>query len=400
MWCLQEGPNFGSSPQPAISGRKPFMRNIFLVYMPPNNAAAMQHYRETIQNRVAQERIARYLTRDERDRLHRVIGDRSVAVWGSRDGERNRQKFDKMEEGDDLLIVEGDRIKFLGKIAMKTIKPELSRELWRGGGGDTQAGWDLIYFIANPLPLDIPFDRFCRLLGYRSGYQLRGFTTVGPQILADFYSRYDDLYSILTRIQAGLPVLERPAIEGELVAVAPEELDQVLTSDLVSDHVRMQWTLAKLGRKAGAKVWIPVSDQAKLKKVYAFNEFESEFAAGLDLPRSSVENIDVVWKEDFRIDAAFEVENSTAIYSGLLRFADLTTLAPNTTYPMFIVAPAERRTRVRDQLMRPTFRRLELSDRVKFLPYETVDDIQKFFASASGGVTVEMMWAKAETMAT
>ena len=46
-----------------------------------------------------------------------------------------------------------------------------------------------------------------------------------------------------------------------------------------------------------------------------------------------------MWKEEFRIDAAFEIENSTSIYSGLLRFADLNIVAPNTTYPMFIVAP-------------------------------------------------------------
>src|SRR4029077_4067983 len=48
---------------------------------------------------------------------------------------------------------------------------------------------------------------------------------------------------------------------------------------------------------------------------------------------------DVVWKEEFRIDAAFEIENSTSIYSGLLRFADLTMVAPNTIYPLFIVSP-------------------------------------------------------------
>ena len=42
---------------------------------------------------------------------------------------------------------------------------------------------------------------------------------------------------------------------------------------------------------------------------------------GLDTQVKYVENIDVVWKEEFRIDAAFEIENSTSIYSGLLRFA-------------------------------------------------------------------------------
>ena len=33
------------------------------------------------------------------------------------------------------------------------------------------------------------------------------------------------------------------------------------------------------------------------------------FAAGLDTQVKYVENIDVVWKEEFRIDAAFEIEN-------------------------------------------------------------------------------------------
>src|SRR5690606_11604351 len=105
------------------------MRNIFLVYMPPNNAAAMQHYRETIQNRVPQDRVARHLSREEKERLREVFGDRPVAVWGSRDTAANRAKCNKMEEGDDLLIVEGDTIKFLGKVAMKTVNPMLSREL-------------------------------------------------------------------------------------------------------------------------------------------------------------------------------------------------------------------------------------------------------------------------------
>jgi hypothetical protein len=161
----------------------------------------------------------------------------------------------------------------------------------------------------------------------------------------------------------------------------------------------MQWKLASLGLKAGEKVWVPSSDQRKLRELYSFKDFEPEFAAGIDLPKNYFENIDVVWKEEFRIDAAFEVENSTAIYSGLLRFADLNVVAPNTTYPMFIVAPAERRNRVREQLLRPVFRRLELRDKVKFLTYEAVDDIDRFFASARTGLSVELISGKAEALA-
>ncbi len=381
------------------------MRNIFLLYMPPGNPEAMTHYRDTIQQRVSFERISRFVSRELAVRLKHFFGDRPIAVWGSRDGTANRAKFERMAEGDDLLIVEGDSIKFMGKVALKTVNPALSRELWHNiNDPATSAGWDLIYFIGNPIEIGVPFQAFCRLFEYEETYRLRGFTTVSIEKLEAFYARYDDLYSILVRVRDGQPVGQRAppsAVEPEtspMVEVEPEDVDQIVQSPLVSDHVKMQWKLASLGLKAGEKIWVPTADQGKLRTVYDFNEFEAEFAAGIDLPKNYFENIDVVWKEEFRINAAFEVENSTAIYSGLLRFADLNIVAPNTTYPMFIVAPAERRNRVREQLLRPVFRRLELRDKVKFLPYETIDEIDRFFSSTSSGLSVELISGRAETI--
>jgi hypothetical protein len=93
------------------------------------------------------------------------------------------------------------------------------------------------------------------------------------------------------------------------------------------------------------------------------------------------------------------VENSTSIYSGLLRFADLNVVATNVLFPMFIVAPAERRNRVRDQVLRPAFKRLELARKVGFLPYETVEEIVTFFEKSTRGISVELMESKAEIFA-
>jgi hypothetical protein len=381
------------------------MRNIFLLYMPPNNLEAMTHYRDTIQQKVAFDRISRFVSRDTAASLRNVFGDRPIAVWGSRNSPANRAKFEKMTEGDDLLIVEGATIKFMGKVAHKTVNADLSRELWHNINNPAEsAGWDLIYFIANPIEVGAPFSEFCRLFGYETTYQLHGFTTVSAEKLAAFYDRYDDLYSILIRVREGQRVVEKEAPvakEGESqppADVEADDIDEVLKSPLVSDHVKMQWKLANLGLKAGEKVWVPSADQRRLREAYDFNEFEPEFAAGIDLPNNYFENIDVVWKEEFRIDAAFEVENSTAIYSGLLRFADLNIVAPNTTYPMFIVAPAERRNRIRAQLLRPVFRRLELRDKVKFLPYEAIEEIDRFFATSAAGLSVALIRGKAETL--
>jgi hypothetical protein len=105
-----------------------------------------------------------------------------------------------------------------------------------------------------------------------------------------------------------------------------------------------------------------------------------------------------VWKQEFRIGAAYEIENSTSIYSGLLRFADLNIVAPNTLYPMFIVAPKERKNRLREQLRRPAFKRLELDNKVKFLSYEAIDDIDKFFSGSDSGLSVDVIVAKSEAV--
>lgn len=380
------------------------MRNIFLLYMPPNNLEAMTHYQDTIHSKVPFERIAPHVSRDVASRLRNIFGERPIAVWGSRDGRSNRSKFEKMAEGDDLLIVEDETIRLMGKIALKTVNADLSRELWRNLNPATPDGWDLIYFIANPVEIDVPFREFCALFGYEPSYRLRGFTTVGGDKLGEFYDRYDDLYSILMRIRAGEPIVRKAApseiekLPERLVELQAEDVAQVLRSDLVSDHVKMQWKIASLGLKAGEKIWVPPADQGKLRAAFDFSAFEPEFATGIDLPKNYFENIDVVWKDEFRIDAAFEVENSTAIYSGLLRFADLSIVAPNTLYPMFIVAPRERRNRVREQLLRPVFRQLDLRDKVRFLPYETIDEIDRFFSTASSGLSVDLLRGKAETL--
>lgn len=384
------------------------MRNAFLLYMPPGNAQAMVHYEDTIKKKVTLQRLSAFIGQDLRARLIAVFGGNPIAVWGSEAGPRNRAAFARMAEGDDILIVEGASVKLIGKIAAKVEDPGLSRQLWTPLRGEGDTTWELIYFIANTRELNLPFAEFGRLFGYAPGYQLRGLATVATAKLEQFYEKYDDLYSVLVRLQAGAPVsqrlpdaglLEHARAREDVVEIQAEDVEEVLRKELVSDHVRMQWTLAKLGLKAGERVWVPVGDQQRLRKAYEFDEFDPEFAAGIDLPHSYVENIDVVWKQEFRIGAAYEIENSTSIYSGLLRFADLNILAPNTLYPMFVVAPASRKNRLREQLCRPTFKRLQLDRKVRFLSYERIREIDEFFSGSNSGLSVDLILGKSELTA-
>ena len=377
------------------------MKSVFILYMAKSNHEQMVHYEDTIKNKVKPERVFRYVDRNLRERLTNIFGNRPIAVWGSRDSDANRSKFESMSIGDDVLIVEGDTIKLLGKIADKTINPDLSRELWKNLKGETTEGWDLVYFIANPLEIELPFNEFNKLFNYKQNYSLRGFANVSKVKLEEFYSRYDDLYSILMRIKNGDPIEEKIVYEKEAEeekAVKENIEEDSYDNKEVSEHVQMQWKLLRLGQKAGSKVWIPRNDQSRITKEYQFNNFEAEFTAGIDTPSKYVENIDVVWKEEFRIDAAFEVEHSTSIYSGLLRFSDLKIIAPNSNYPLFIVAPKSKCNRLLDQIKRPTFRKIEFEKKVRYLSYEAVNEIDDFFKDATSGLNIDLLIGKSESL--
>jgi hypothetical protein len=78
------------------------------------------------------------------------------------------------------------------------------------------------------------------------------------------------------------------------------------------------------------------------------------------------------------IIGAFEIEESTSIYSGLLRLSDLANLVPNIKIQLFIVAPEKRRGKVLEEANRPTFSgqimETSLNTICRIWTYEDVED--------------------------
>src|SRR5262249_17832718 len=173
----------------------------------------------------------------------------------------------------EILIVEGEAIKLLGRVAGKLVSRSLSGKLWKNIRGDTTEGWNLVYFIANPKEIDLPFSEFCRLFGYEEHLQLRGLTRVANYRVEAFYSQYDDLYSILTRLKKGDRVRELPETEDFKPAPIRDEEFVAPPERELSDHLRMQWLLLKMGRQAGETVWAPKNDQQRITAEYKFGDF-------------------------------------------------------------------------------------------------------------------------------
>lgn len=136
-------------------------------------------------------------------------------------------------------------------------------------------------------------------------------------------------------------------------------------------HTEIQAWLRDLGSALGFSVWIAANDQGR-----AFGSGRLgdgclsvlpsvlQSAPGVD----AIRLIDVLWLDDSgHVAAAFEVEHSTSIYSGIVRLLDLAHGLPGSR-GLFLVAPDDRESEVRAQLARPAFRSIANLD-VRYLPY-------------------------------
>jgi hypothetical protein len=145
---------------------------------------------------------------------------------------------------------------------------------------------------------------------------------------------------------------------------------------------QMQAMLAHIGARMGFSIWIPRGDRAAviaemgdIEKGRVLNQLPLNYE---DLTLKTIEQIDVIWLRGRSIVRAFEVEHTTAIYSGLLRMADLLALQPNIDIRLHIVADEEKREKVFREIRRPVFSLLEggaLGDSCTYIPYEAVRDL-------------------------
>jgi EVE domain len=177
---------------------------------------------------------------------------------------------------------------------------------------------------------------------------------------------------------------------GEVEVEVPERGDeQRLPESTLSgsdeqqrSSLAMQARVAILGISFGFRIWVPPTDRNRVLDLTPADKhggFVTTLPLNYDLATlKTIENIDVIWLHGRSIAHAFEIEHTTAIYSGLLRMADLLAMQPNMNIDLHIVAPDERREQVRRELVRPVFSVLEggpMSGRCSYLSYSAIDEI-------------------------
>ncbi len=179
-----------------------------------------------------------------------------------------------------------------------------------------------------------------------------------------------------------------PVIEETESTVQLESAESILKS-----HTEVQYRLLQVGSDMGFDVWVARNDRGKAFDGVPFSsipnivdELPTQFN---EATNKTIELIDVLWLKGNSIVAAFEVECTTSIYSGLLRMSDLLALQPNLKIKLFIVAPDERQNKVEQEILRPSFmfREPPLADLCGFLPIsklmEKIEGVKKLGLTSS-----------------
>ncbi len=191
--------------------------------------------------------------------------------------------------------------------------------------------------------------------------------------------RYDSM------LQAPSPV-NSEAWRADLARLRESAATQMSKSQddgqVEQSHAEVQGQLRDLGFALGFDVWIASNDQSRVFKggllgqgcIPNLPDSVQQIANG-----DAVRLIDVLWLDKASLTpvAAFEVEHSTSIYSGIVRMLDLALgfEEQGKSLRLFLVAPDKRAEEVRAQLRRPAFSKVQDTS-FFFLPY---GELQKNF---------------------
>jgi len=142
-------------------------------------------------------------------------------------------------------------------------------------------------------------------------------------------------------------------------------------------HAQVQTLLGAIGHSKGNDIWFPRCDRdgadwSVTKQFPLHNSLPQRFKT----IEPVLSEVDVIWMRRGAGDlvALFEVEHTTTIYSGLLRFNDVHLVTPD-LHPRFsIVSNDMRRSLYVRQINRPTFQRSGLSEICTFMEYGNVLD--------------------------
>ena len=166
-----------------------------------------------------------------------------------------------------------------------------------------------------------------------------------------------------------------------------------LNNVLESSHNELIALLAVVGRARGLDTWVGKKEQSEKVRLRGGLENKlSEFSTRASLALRNVDNIetvqyiDLLWISGQEVAAAFEVESTTSMTSGLLRGSNL---PPHV--PKYLVIPEERDGQLKRKMRSPLFEERFRADSWRVLYFSTLFDS---YGKTKGNLDLEALVGK------
>src|SRR5713226_9450094 len=151
-----------------------------VVIQPAGGPASRQHFEDTVQKPVPQDRLRPFLSPEEITALESAYGRNPMPIWGLTPSGRRAGKdaWSQMHPGGYRVVHRGNRVYSGGIVTYRVHNAALARELWR----EDRKGrtWEYVYFLNDMFDLSIPYGSLNRVLGYKSNFVPQGILVLDP----------------------------------------------------------------------------------------------------------------------------------------------------------------------------------------------------------------------------
>lgn len=266
------------------------------------------------------------------------------------------------------------------------------------------------------VPVEARIEYLIRRLLYSRGFATQDdiLNTIYENLINSNMAEAREIQQVLNSIAQLVPIAQAAAgkvakgkggrkvwklkedIERErLFAEVGADVQYRLATSEESDHDLAIARLVEMASTRKLKAHIGRTEQMKYAE---FREMSSELPQRVQgtpkAARDIIEQIDVIWHNGGRgVVAAFEVERTTTITSGIDRFRNLLTAITDLSVELYLVVPKSRGNELRSKLGSPANRRDGLHKRIGYIYLEDLDirhgaasvDFEKIKHFISGG---------------
>ena len=152
-----------------------------VILQPAGNQGGREHYVDTVENLVELSSCSSLVAPQVQRVLETAHPSGFAGMWGVVPGQKdvNIGKWNRINVGDVVLFAADKKIRSSAVVASKFTSERLAKHLW--GLNPDGVTWKYMYSLDEIRPLDISYEEFNEIVGYKLNNVIQGFTVMDEE---------------------------------------------------------------------------------------------------------------------------------------------------------------------------------------------------------------------------